>query len=220
MKKIIFVVAGGQIRDLAFFRLKLSELTPFAIICADSGARHLHALGIIPDVIIGDMDSLSPEMQSYFEGKGSRLIRYPEAKDETDTQLALEHAFGMAPDGIYVFGAFGTRIDHVLANIALLVLGAEWGMRIALIDEWCEAAVVPREHVVRGEIGQTVSLLPLSDKVTGITLSGFEYPLNNGVMEMGKPYGISNRLTAAEGIISVKTGHLLVIRYFNVGNLP
>jgi len=220
MKKIIIVVTGGQIRDPAFLQLKLSEMKPSAIICADSGARHLYSLGVIPDVIIGDMDSLAPEMQSYFEGKKCRFIRYPEAKDETDTQLALEHAFCMAPEEVYVFGAFGSRIDHVMANISLLVLGAKKNTHITLIDEWCEAVVVTREYVILGEIGQTVSLLPLSDKVTGITLEGFEYPLENGVMEIGKPYGISNRLIAAKGVISVKTGYLLVIRYCKTEGLP
>ncbi len=220
MKKNVFVVAGGQIRDLAFFGSKVSELNPSVIICADSGAGHLYSIGLIPDIIIGDMDSLTEDLQSYFEEKGSRFIRYPEAKDETDTQLALEHAFGMAPDEIYVFGAFGSRIDHVIANISLLVSGAKKGARIKLIDEWCEAFIVMNECVIEGETGQTVSLLPASDAVTGITLDGFEYPLKNGTMEAGKPYGISNKLTAARGIISVSTGCLLVIRYLKAGVLP
>lgn len=220
MKNIIFVITGGQIRDRAFFRSKLTELTPSKIICADGGARHLYPLGVIPDIIIGDMDSLSQEMQTYFEERGSRFIRYSEAKDETDTQLALEYACDLAPEEIYVFGAFGSRIDHVTANISLLVTGAKRDIPVRLIDEWCEAFVVSREHVIAGEIGQTVSLLPLSDEVTGITLGGFEYPLENGVMEIGKPYGISNRLIAAKGVITVKTGYLLVIRYFKVEDLP
>ena len=220
MKKIIFVITGGQIRDLDFFRMKLSELNPFAIICADSGARHLYALDVIPDLIIGDMDSLSEEMQKFFEERGSRFIRYPEAKDETDTQLALEYACNLAPDEIYVFGAFGNRIDHVAANISLLAMAVKRDIPVTLIDEWCEVFVVSRKGVIEGEIGQTISLLPLSDKVTGITLEGFEYLLENGVMEIGKPYGISNRLTAVKGIISVMTGCLLVIRYFKVGDLP
>jgi thiamine pyrophosphokinase len=220
VKKIIFVITGGQIRDPAFLRSKLTELDPSKIICADSGARHLYPLRIIPDVIIGDMDSLSQEMQTYFEEKGSRFIKYPEAKDETDTQLALEYACDLAPEEIYVFGAFGSRIDHVTANIFLLLTAAKRDIAIILIDELCEAFVVSRECVISGERGQTVSLLPLSDKVTGITLSGFEYMLENGVMEIGKPYGISNRLTATKGVISLMTGHLLVIRYFKVEDLP
>ena len=220
MNKVLLVVAGGEIRDLAFFRSKLSELKPAEIICADSGAGYLRAIGIVPHVIIGDMDSLSPDMLEYFKERGSRIIRFPAGKNETDTQLALEYAFGIAPDEIYVFGAFGTRIDHTLANVSLLALGLEKGIQIKLIDEWCETFIVNRECTIEGEPGQTVSLLPLSDMVTGITIDGFEYPLKDGAMEIGTPYGVSNRLVATRGIISVKSGHLLVIRYFRAGGLP
>ncbi|MGZ3578618.1 MAG: thiamine diphosphokinase [Syntrophales bacterium] len=220
MNKIILVVAGGEIRDLAFFRSKIYELKPAEIICADSGAAYLRAIDMVPNVIIGDMDSLSPDMLEYFKERGSRIIRLPEDKNETDTQLALECAFDVVPDEIYVFGAFGTRIDHTLANVSLLALGLKKGVQIKLIDEWCETFVVSHECAIEGEPGQTVSLLPLSDMVTGITVDGFEYPLNDRTMEIGTPYGISNRLVAAKGIISVKTGHLLVIRYFKAGVLP
>jgi thiamine pyrophosphokinase len=220
MKKVLLVVAGGEIRDMAFLRSKLSELKPAEIICADSGAGYLHTIGIVPHVIIGDMDSLSPGMLEHFTERGSRIIRFPEGKNETDTQLALEYAFDAVPDEIYVFGAFGTRIDHTLANVSLLALGVKKGIQVKFIDEWCETFVVDRESTIEGEPGQTVSLLPLSDTVTGITIEGFEYPLNDGMMEIGAPYGVSNRLIAARGVISVKSGHLLVIRYFKAGDLP
>ncbi len=220
MKKVLLVVAGGEIRDTAFLRSKLSELKPAEIICADSGAGYLHTIGMVPHVIIGDMDSLSPGMLEHFTERGSRIIRFPEGKNETDTQLALEYAFDAVPDEIYVFGAFGTRIDHTLANISLLALGVKKGIQVKFIDEWCETFVVDGESTIEGEPGQTVSLLPLSDTVTGITIEGFEYPLNDGMMEIGIPYGVSNRLIAARGIISVKSGHLLVIRYFKAGDLP
>ncbi|MGZ3607253.1 MAG: thiamine diphosphokinase, partial [Syntrophales bacterium] len=170
MNKIILVVAGGEIRDLAFFRSKIYELKPAEIICADSGAAYLRAIDMVPNVIIGDMDSLSPDMLEYFKERGSRIIRLPEDKNETDTQLALECAFDVVPDEIYVFGAFGTRIDHTLANVSLLALGLKKGVQIKLIDEWCETFVVSHEYAIEGEPGQTVSLLPLSDMVTGITV--------------------------------------------------
>jgi thiamine pyrophosphokinase len=220
MKKVLLVVAGGEIRDTAFLWSKISELKPAEIICADSGAGYLHTIGMVPHVIIGDMDSLSPGMLEHFKERGSRIIRFPEGKNETDTQLALEYAFDAVPDEIYVFGAFGTRIDHTLANVSLLALGVKKGIQVKFIDEWCETFVVDRESTIEGEPGQTVSLLPLSDTVTGITIEGFEYPLNDGMMEIGIPYGVSNRLIAARGVISVKSGHLLVIRYFKAGDLP
>lgn len=220
MKKTLFVVTGGEIRDLSFFRSKVLELKPDGIICADSGAGHLYTVGLVPEVIIGDMDSLSPELLNHFKEQGSRIISYPEAKDETDTQLALDYALGMAPDDIYIFGACGSRIDHTLANLSLLVSGLKKDITIKLIDEWCEVFLVDGRYVVKGEVGQTVSLLPFSDTVTGITLEGFEYPLKNGVMEIGKPYGVSNRLNSTKGIITTCSGCLLVVRYLKTGLFP
>ena len=193
---------------------------PTEIICADSGASHLHAAGMIPEVIIGDMDSLNPDMLNYFEERGSRIIKYPESKDETDTQLALDYAIGKTPDEIYIFGACGSRIDHTLANLSLLVSVAKSGIQVKLIDEWCEIVVVTGKYIIEGHIGQTVSLLPFSDMVAGITLKGFEFPLENGAMQIGKPYGVSNRLKTERGCITIKSGYLLVIRYFRAGIFP
>ncbi len=220
LKKVIFLVTGGELKDLKFFRSKVAELHPAGLICADSGAGHLYEIGLIPDVIIGDMDSLSPEIQEYFNKRGSKIIRHPEAKDETDTWLALDYAIRMAPDEIVIFGGSGTRIDHTLANLSLLVSGIQKDISIKLINEWCEVFIVADKYVIKGCAGQTVSLLPFSDKVTGITLQGFEYPLKDGMMEVGKPYGVSNRLNSTQGSITVGSGRLLVIRYFKPGFFP
>ena len=217
---MVFVVSGGRIQDLAFLQAKIGAHTPVKVVCADGGARHLRPLGLIPDAIIGDMDSLGPDEEKYFEERGSRIIRYPEEKDETDTQLALEYALTMNPEEVWIFGALGGRIDHTLANISLLVLSAKKGVRTKLIDEWCEVFLVTGPSVIEGEAGQTVSLLPLSSRVTGITLEGFAYPLKDGTMEVGIPYGVSNRLLEDRGVISVASGYLLVVRYFAAGGFP
>lgn len=220
MKKVIFLITGGELKDLNYFRSKIEELNPSALICADSGAGHLYEIGLIPDVIIGDMDSLNPSMQDHFNKQGSKIIRYPETKDETDTWLALDYARQMAPDEIYIFGGSGTRIDHTLANLSLLTSGIQKDILIKLINEWCEVFIVDDHYMIEGNTGQTVSLLPFSDSVTGITLRGFEYPLENARMEMGKPYGVSNRLNSSRGSITVGSGRLLVIRYFKAGVFP
>jgi len=220
MGKVLFVVAGGELKDLKFFQLKINELKPAEIICADSGAAYLHALGMIPDVIIGDMDSLSPELWNHLKKQGSRLIEYPEAKDETDTWLALDYAIRLAPCEIYVFAACGTRMDHTLANLSLLMRGIESHIPVRLIDENCEIFLVHDQYVLEGEVGQTVSVFPFSGTATGITLQGFDYPLENGIMEIGKPYGVSNRLMSTRGTIEVRSGILLVIRYFKAGFFP
>jgi thiamine pyrophosphokinase len=97
MEKVVFVISGGEIGDPAFLREQAAKAAPAAVICADGGARHLEAAGILPLLIVGDMDSLDSASQQYYEAKGCRIICHPQRKDETDTELALHEAFTMAP---------------------------------------------------------------------------------------------------------------------------
>jgi thiamine pyrophosphokinase len=220
MKKIIFVISGGDLGDPAFLREQAAKAAPVAVICADGGARHLSAAGIIPALIVGDMDSLDPKSLAYYETKGCRIIRHSRRKDETDTELALHEAFAMAPTEVWIWGALGHRVDHTLANIFLLVQGKENGTDVKLIDEWCEVFLIDRRTVITGEAGQTVSLFPFAGPAAGVTLTGFEFPLTKAVMEIGRPCGVSNRLTAEQGTVEVDSGRLLAVRYFRPGEFP
>ncbi len=220
MKELIFIVTGGELGDPAFLREQMAAVKPAAVICADRGARHLQAAGIVPTLIVGDMDSLDAESARLYEAQGCRFIRHPQEKDETDTELALGEAFRMAPAEVWIWGAMGFRIDHTLANLSLLVQGAEQGVEVKLIDEWCEVFLVTRRTVLEGEKGQTVSLLPFAGEVAGVTLTGFEYPLTKAVLAVGHPRGTSNRLVARRGIIELETGCLLAVRYFRPGDFP
>lgn len=220
MKKVVFVVSGGELGDPAFLREQAATALPAAVICADGGARHLEAAGMPPDLIVGDMDSLDSTSLRYYEAKGCRIIRHPRRKDETDTELALLEAFAMAPAEVWIWGALGHRIDHTLANISLLVRGKEKGIDVKLIDGWCELFLIDRRKVIQGEAGQTVSLFPYGGPAGGVTLTGFEFPLTKAVMETGRPYGVSNRMTAGKGIIELDSGCLLAVRYFRPGIFP
>jgi thiamine pyrophosphokinase len=220
MKKVVFVVSGGDLGDPIFLREQAETAAPLAVICADGGARHLDAAGIIPGLTVGDMDSLDSESLGYHEAKGCRIIRHSRQKDETDTELALREAFRMEPAEVWIWAALGHRVDHALANISLLALGKREGIGVKLIDEWCEVFLIDHRTVIAGEAGQTVSLLPFAGPVTGITLTGFEFPLKSAVMEIGRPYGVSNRLMAEQGVIEVDSGCLLAVRYFRPGIFP
>lgn len=220
MKKIVFIVSGGKLGDPAFLRQQAAALSPVAVICADSGALRLVEAGIVPDLIVGDMDSLSDRDLSLYEARGCRIVRHPQRKDETDTELALHEAFRMEPAEIWIWGALGYRVDHTLANISLLFQGKQRGVTIKLIDGWGELFLIDRRTVLDGKPGQTVSLFPFAGPATGITLTGFEFPLRNAAMEIGRPYGVSNRLAAESGTIDIDSGILLAVRYFRPGAFP
>ncbi|PKN36140.1 MAG: thiamine diphosphokinase [Deltaproteobacteria bacterium HGW-Deltaproteobacteria-19] len=220
MGRIVFILAGGPVSDPEFLRERIASIRPVAILCADGGARHAYGLGVIPDAIVGDMDSLDDEKARFFSRRGCRLLRHSPEKDETDTELALAEALGMNPDAVWIFGAMGRRLDHTLANLSLLACEAARGVDVRLVDPFCEVFLVRGMSMLEGEPGQTVSVFPLGDAAEGITLEGFEYPLDGATMKPGKPYGVSNRLAAPRGVIRVRKGALLVIRYFKAGGFP
>ena len=216
MKKMVFVISNGVMDNAGFLEDQIRSAGDSVIICADGAAQKLKVSDITPDFIVGDMDSIDEDTLRYFKAKGSRIIRHPADKDETDTQLALECAFGINPDEIRIFGALGGRIDHALANISLLVMCVKRGVDAKIVDKDCELFVIDRSCMIDGREGETISLIPMSSDVRGITLEGFRYPLSDGMMEIGKPYGVSNRLIGTRGTISVKSGHLLIIRQFGI----
>lgn len=220
MGRIVFILAGGPLPDPEFLSERVNSIRPAAILCADGGARHARELGLVPEAIIGDMDSLDDETACFFSGQGCRLLRHPPEKDETDTELALAEAMGMNPDAVWIFGALGRRLDHTLANLSLLACDAARGVDVRLVDSFCEAFLVRDMKILEGEPGQTVSVFPLGEAAEGIDLEGFEYPLDGAEMKPGKPYGVSNRLIASRGLIRVRRGALLVIRYFRAGGFP
>lgn len=220
MAKVLFIVSGGQLGDPAFLEAKIEALRPAALIAADRGARHLLAVGIMPTLIVGDLDSLAEEDLARCRDAGCRILRHPPGKDETDTELALREAFALGPSLIMIWGALGYRIDHSLANIFLLWQGLDRGIDIRLIDEWVEVFLVRGKGKVCGDEGHTVSLFPWGGKAEGVSLKGFEYPLTGAAMGVDHPYGVSNRLMEKVGTIEVEKGCLLVIHHLKRDVFP
>ena len=220
MKRIIYVFAGGPIRDLEFVRQCMASNPPVDVICADGGARHAMSLGMVPRMIVGDMDSIRPAVEHHFHQMGVPFLKSPRRKNETDTELALEQALLLAPDKIWIWGGLGLRLDHTLANLSLLLRGRHYRTDIRLVDEWCEVFLVKHGAVIEGNPGQTISFYPMAGTVSGITLKGFEYPLHDGTMTLENPYGISNRLMEHRALVSIAEGFLLAILYHKAQTFP
>jgi len=220
MHQNIVIVSGGRLGNMDFFRTKVARIDNRLLICCDGGARHLAAVSMTPDVLLGDMDSLPPEHLADYEHCGVKIIRYPANKDFTDTALALEYALSQRPQAIDIWGALGGRIDHTLANIYLLVKSKMSGVKTCLLDEFCEVFILDQEVRFENVTGCVVSLLALSSPVEGITLQGFAYPLTDGVLTLSESRGISNIISADRASIRVRSGNLLVIRYWQKEVFP
>ena len=183
------------------------------LIGADGGALFLVEHGYAPLLSIGDFDSVTPQQLARIRA-GSVATEAFDAvdKDYTDTELAFERALDMGPQEIMLVGALGSRFDHSLANIHLLVKAMRRGVLASIVDEHNEIHLTEGSLTVRAAGYTNVSLLPLTPRVTGITLEGFRYPLADALLEMGQSLGISNVLEEREGRIAVRDGWLLVIQ--------
>jgi len=182
------------------------------IIAADGGAVHLHRMNIIPDIIIGDLDSISPTTLDFFKSKQVPTVCHPARKDQTDTELCIDYARGKGCTQIVFIGVTGHRLDHTLANIFILRRLSDLGIRARIIDAKNEIYLVLSDLVVRGAPGDLLSVIPVSKKVTGLTLTGLDYPLTDKTLGMGTALGISNCFTGTEAKIHIDSGVILVVK--------
>jgi thiamine pyrophosphokinase len=205
------IFANGELKDP---QRTLNWVTEGdVIIAADGGSRHCLALGLVPDILIGDFDSLEPEQLAEFENKGCQIIRHPARKDYTDLELALRYACEHGMQDILVIGALGARWDQTLANLLLPAHPDLASARISLIDGPQEIRLIrPGEIlVVEGRPGDTVSLIPLNENAAGVNTQGLEYPLVDEILEFGTTRGVSNVLLSERAEIILKQGMLLCI---------
>jgi thiamine pyrophosphokinase len=215
----VLIVAGGQPdpgsapQGLASRGDRGSRPDWDLVIGADGGAAQALAWGLVPDIVVGDMDSLPATAKSILEAHGCRFLVHPRAKDETDLELALAHATGQGAQEIVILGAVGGRLDHTLANILLLAAPPWQRVSIRIVDGAQEAMVVRAGEslALRGEPGDMVSLLPLCGDVQGITTAGLAWPLRDDRLRLGYTRGISNEMTASGASVHVTEGLLLVV---------
>ncbi len=182
------------------------------IISADGGARHLRTLNILPHVMIGDFDSLNPDNYSFFKKKQIKILNFPLKKGHTDTELCVSYALENKADDITFLGVTGSRLDHTLANIFLLKKLAKLNIQARIIDKHNEIYIVTNFIELKGTPKELLSIIPVTQNVTGVTLTGFEYPLENASMQMGDTLGISNIFKESVASISIKKGALIVTR--------
>ena len=183
------------------------------LIAADGGASHFKALGILPGVLIGDLDSIHSDDLNELRTAGAEIIQHPSGKDQTDLELALELAVDREADEILVFGALGARWDMSIANILLLTSPEFSGVKLKFIEENQEITLLRGgdKQIFHGKKGDTLSLTALDQEVKGITLSGLEYPLKDGMLRLGSTRGISNVLVENTATVYLKKGLLLCV---------
>lgn len=212
MKAII--VSGGYIPvNFLSYQLKNKYSDADMIICADSGADVLFAAEIIPNVLLGDFDSINPEIFDFFVQQGIKTVRFNTNKDVTDTHIAIKYAINQGADKIIILGALGDRMDHTLSNVFLL----ESYLHLAhckIINEKNKIELISdgAKKTFSNKHYKYISLIPISKKVVGVTTEGLKYKLTNATLHRNDSYGVSNEIIQSYGSIMLKKGILAVIQ--------
>lgn len=207
------IVSGGDINKK--FLEKISLKNKFNnIIASDKGLEVLDKCNIKPNYIIGDFDSLNEKvLNKYIDDETVKIIKLNPEKDYTDTHMALKLAIELKSTDITIIGAIGSRLDHTLANINILKEALEKKVACRILNENNNITLIDKNTTIKKEEEYPyISLIPLTTNVTGVTLNGFKYPLDNATMKIGKSIGVSNEQIEDNATIKLEEGILIIIR--------
>lgn len=208
---LVVVVASGELDERDGRWLGAADL----LIAADGGAASLDRIGRRPDRLIGDLDSVSPDLVERLGAAGTRIERHPTDKDASDTELALEAALAAGGTRIVLLGGLGgVRLDHEIANLLLLADPGLADVDVRLARGGTTVRVLRgggRLALDRAD-GGLLSLLPIGGDATGVTATGVRWELGHAVLRMGRSRGLSNELIGASASVSLEHGTLLVVQ--------
>jgi len=207
------VIANGEIRDHARIGMVIKSFHKFEpfVISADGGIENTARLGLIPHVVIGDMDSIDRQKYAGMLPR-TRFIPVSGEKDESDTRLAVEYALKQGMEDITIAGASGKRIDHTFANIMILAAPGLENASVRIVTEESEVFCMHGPGTIKGSPGKLVSLFSLTPYTSFIKTSGLMYPLEDEKLYQSPVKGLSNVFTSDEAGLEFSEGKLLVIR--------
>lgn len=205
------IVTGGSL-DTGWAEEFIKTLNAEYIIAADSGLKHINELGLVPDMILGDYDSVEAVLLDKY--KDTDIKTYPREKDYTDTHIAIINALKAGASAIYILGATGTRMDHTFTNICNMKAALDCDVPCFIYDKHNKIYIVNEQMgevklSKEGQYGDYVSIVPLSEEAV-ISLTGFKYGLEDYVLHQGLSICQSNEIKEKGAIIKIKKGILIV----------
>ena len=205
----VLIVVNGDNEDKGWLQSRLNEAS--YVVVADGGMRHLYEIGVIPDIVIGDMDSISAEIESWLDENDVEQMLFSAEKDETDLELAIRYALTHYDGPIRIAGATGGRVDHTLANIMLLATPTVEVRDVRIITPHQELFIIRDEVLIEGKQGDQLSLIPLNQAVFIASTIGLKWPLKNEILHFGSARGVSNIVTSHSARIVVEKGIIVAI---------
>lgn len=213
MNKTI-IVTGGNVEEELLKNL-LKKEAYHTIIAVDKGLESMKKMGIMPNHIVGDFDSVSLEVLREYENNSKvKIHRYISEKDNTDTEISIQLALDEKSDNITIIGAIGTRIDHVLANIDAITKALKEGVSCQIVDSHNKIQLINQKTTFRKAdcFGKYISFLPYTEEVIGVTLKGFKYSLEKANMKKGNGLGVSNEIKEEIATVELEKGILIGIQ--------
>lgn len=181
------------------------------VVAADGGTYHAVDADVVPDAVIGDLDSLAESLRATLRQQGTTFQDYPPAKDETDLELALGWIAGQSGvDQVVILGGLGGRPDQTLANLLLLAMPELEGLDVLYADAgWTIRLIRPEQRCrLEGNPGDRLSLIPLAGAAEGVRTTGLTYSLDDETLRFGPARGVSNVFEASVITISLRRGFL------------
>lgn len=213
MNKKGVIVSGGSIND-SFAMQMIENIKPDYVIGVDSGLNFLYRNQLVPTHVVGDFDSVSPEVIAHYKSMKDIPIReFNPVKDATDTEIAVFLAAELGVKELYLLGATGTRVDHVMANIQILKLALDQGVKAYILDECNRISVWEKEiRLCESErFGKYFSLFPLGGDVEDVSIEGAEYPLEHYRMSPFESRCVSNEYKDDEVVITFPQGTIVLM---------
>lgn len=206
----VIIISGGKPPSK---ELIVSEMeSDSVILCADSGADCLYSYDITPDYLIGDFDSINKNVLEYYKSKDTIIEKFPIEKDYTDTQLALFKAIDLNASKIIFLGCTGSRLDHTLGNITLLLQCMEKRIDAYIVDDNNRVFITDKCLELSGSCGDKFSLLAYNIPVKDLCITGAKYELSNYYLDIGDPLTLSNEFVKEKVKIIFKSGKLLIMK--------
>jgi thiamine pyrophosphokinase len=205
------VITGGYNKH-SFLEEELNNVKYDYIVGVDSGCNVLFAINVMPDAIIGDFDSIEESVLDFYKNHECEQIFFDTEKDFTDTELALKHLNTKGISQVTIYGAMGTRMDHSLANIALLETYSD-EMDILIKDSYNRIRLIngPYSGVIRKDEYEYFSLIPVSEEVMIDNCSLVKYPLSKTILRRKGSLGVSNQWISDKAVLEISKGTLLII---------
>lgn len=212
------IIANGSLKKPELIMDLLSNYYGFEnnylTICTDGAIKNCIKLKVIPEIVIGDMDSISKRDIEMLKSHQNNItfIKSQTRKDESDAQLAMEYAVNNKINNILIAGAIGKRIDHSLANIFNIASDKFKETDIKIIDENYEISILRHSGEIKGTAGNTISLFSLTPSTFFISTEGIDYELKNEELLFSPVRGLSNTFTKKTVKINIRDGILLIIK--------